>query len=140
MRKPLLAASLVLLAVSASVACDELGEVRRALAQAQAGASSMRLANAQKALDEARASMDVMGEYLSLVYFPGMFDMRADVVALTVPQDAAYQALAADLAFLRGTPGAKIALKPGKERTAQFAALKARYAQALRRAAAEIRS
>ncbi len=44
------------------------------------------------------------------------------------------------LDFLRAAPGARVTLKPGRERTAQFAALKADYRAALERAASSVRS
>jgi len=120
-------------------ACDEIGEMRRALADASANAAAYRQDAVTKALAEAALDKDIMEEYLSLVYFPGMWTMRQDAVTITAQDSAAYRAVSARLAFLRAAPGAKITLKPGADRAAQFEALKADYASALARAGEGLR-
>lgn len=128
----------LLLVPTAALACDELGEMRRALQQAQTEAAAAKRRAAEKALDRADAARQAMDQYLSLLYFPGLFEMRADEIKLVVPAGAAFQELSAELEFLRDAPGATSALKPGKERSAQFERLKGSFAGALKAAAGEL--
>ncbi|MCX5787346.1 MAG: hypothetical protein NTX64_02385 [Elusimicrobia bacterium] len=107
------------------------------LPQAAAGASAdvagyqRRLL--ERALAEAQVVKGVMEECLSLVYFPGMFQLREDAVAVEAGRGEAYRAVSARRAFLRGAPGARIVLRPS-DRSAQFEALKADYRKVLERA------
>ena len=128
-----LAASLLLPAPA--FACDEMREMREALKEAQKNTASARRATLESRLGQAEQLMGVMNDYLSLKYFPGLFVMREDAFELTVPDNAEYRAIAGSLPFLQGAAGAKITLKPGKERSEQFEKLKALYLATLERAA-----
>ena len=136
MKKLLFALAAFGLAASPVLACDELGEMRRAMREAQANTKEARRAAFQRSYAEAALAKDLMGEYLNLIYFPGLFDMRDDVIELTVGGDAAYAAVSARLAFLRGAPGSTIKLAVA-DRAKQFEALKADYRRSMA-AAAEI--
>jgi len=139
MRNPLLILLLAALAAPA-FACDEMGELRRAMEQARAQSRDGRLEAARRSIAEAALLKDVMERCLTLVYFPGLFDLSTQPASIEARDGADYRAVSARLPFLRGTPGARVALAPGKERAAQFALLKADYAATLAAAAAHLRA
>jgi hypothetical protein len=139
MKTALLAVAALAASVIPALACDELGEMRRALAQAQTQAADHHRERAEAALARAEAARDVIDSYLSLVYFPGLFTMRDDVVEVTAQDTPGYRALSAEAAFLRGAAGAKISLQPA-DRAAQFVTLKGSFESALREAVVEMRA
>lgn len=139
MRKLLLTALLAVPAFPA-FACDEARELRLALEQARSAARDGRREAARSAIAEAVLLKDVMERYLTPVYFPGIYDMSSEPAVIEVGDGAAYRAVSGRLVFLRGAPGSKITLAPGKDRAAQFAALAADYASALEKAAGHLKA
>ena len=129
----LLALIVTLCPLAGASACDEMGELRRAMQQAKADTAAYQRQALDRAVAEAQVVKDVMEQYLSLVYFPGMWQLRDETIFLTIGDGDAFQAVSARQPFLRGPAGLVIDLKPA-QRAAQFAALKADYRAALERA------
>jgi hypothetical protein len=133
MRNPLFALAVLVVLPAAAFACDELGELKRAMAASMANVAAYQKANVDEAIDEAWVDKDMMEEFLTLRYFPGLWDMRDGDIQFKVPEVPAYHAVSARLPFLAGKTGATITFA-AKDRAAQFAALKADYTAALKRA------
>jgi hypothetical protein len=134
MKKLLFVLAALGIVVSPVLACDELGELRRAMSEAQANSKETRRAASQRAYAQAVTAANLLDQVLDQVYFPGLYQLSYDPIEITVGGDAAYQAVSARLGFLRGTPGSKIQLAAA-DRDAQFAALKEAFRSSLMTAA-----
>lgn len=127
-----LAAIIALGSLVPAAACDEMGELRRAMQQAKTDTAAYQRQALERAVAEAQVVKDVMEQYMYLVYFPGMWQLRDEPLSIATGSSDAARAVAARLPFLRSAGGV-VDVKPA-DRAAQFAALKADYRATLERA------